>query len=105
AQKITELLFSGDLKQLTSHDIDQSFRDVPTFEAEISDVGLIDLLVDASISSSKRQAREDIANGAIYINGERQKDLHYTFTETDHSDNRVKINRRRKKKYHLIKFN
>ena len=105
AQKITELLFSGDLKQLTSHDIDQSFRDVPTFETEISDVGLIDLLVEASISSSKRQAREDITNGAIYINGERQKDLHYTLTETDRIDNRVTIIRRGKKKYHLIKFN
>jgi len=105
AQKITELLFSGDLKQLTSHDIDQSFRDVPTFETAPSDIGLIDLLVNASISSSKRQAREDITNGAIYINGERQKDLHYTLTETDRIDNRVTIIRRGKKKYHLIKFN
>ena len=31
---------------------------------------LVDLLVAAKISPSKRQAREDIANGAVTMNGE-----------------------------------
>ncbi len=29
---------------------------------------------------AKRQAREDVNNGAIYINGERQQDVNYTFS-------------------------
>lgn len=104
AQKITDLLFSGDLKQLTADDIDQSFRDVPTFDMEKIDVGLIDILVQAPISSSKRQAREDISNGAIYINGERNKDLQYTLTQVNRIDDRFIIIRRGKKNYHLIEF-
>src|SRR5699024_1441620 len=63
AQKITESLFRGDLKQLSIEEIKQGFKDVPTFEVEKEESGLVDLLVNASISSSKRQAREDIKNG------------------------------------------
>src|SRR5690625_1908306 len=73
AQKISEALFSGHLKELTLSDIDQGFRDVPTYETEKNDHSLVDLLVAAKISSSKRQAREDIKNGAIYINGDRDR--------------------------------
>src|SRR5699024_6076836 len=83
AIKISELLFRGDLKQLSVSDIDQGFRDVPTFEMKKTDVGLVDLLVDASISSSRRQAREDIQNGAIYINGDRNQDVQFTVTKAD----------------------
>ena len=39
------------------------------------------------ISPSKRQAREDVPNGAIYINGERVQDLDYTLSDTDKIDN------------------
>lgn len=104
AQKISALLFSGDLKHLSANDIEQGFKDVPTFETDKSVIGLIDLLVNASISSSKRQAREDISNGAIYINGERQQDLEYTITADDRIDDQFTIVRRGKKKYSLIQY-
>src|SRR5699024_9898758 len=104
AQKITELLFSGDLKELSADDIDQSFRDVPTFEMEKSETDLIDLLVNASISSSKRQAREDITNGAIYVNGERQTDQQYTLSKEDQIEDTFTIIRRGKKRYFVITF-
>ncbi|TFJ92569.1 tyrosine--tRNA ligase [Lentibacillus salicampi] len=104
AQKITDSLFSGDLKQLSASDIEQSFKDVPTYEAPREDTGLIDLLVNASISSSKRQAREDIQNGAIYINGERHQDLQYVVSEADRIADQFTIIRRGKKKYFLVRF-
>ncbi|SFD61461.1 tyrosyl-tRNA synthetase [Lentibacillus persicus] len=104
AQKITESLFSGGLKNLSASDIEQGFKDVPTYDATKEDAGLIDLLVNASISSSKRQAREDIQNGAIYINGERQQDLKYVVSEEDRIDGRFTVIRRGKKKYFLVRF-
>lgn len=104
AQKISKSLFSGDLKGLSSSDIEQGFKDVPTYEASKEDVGLIDLLVNASISSSKRQAREDISNGAVYINGERQQDLKHVVNEEDRIDNTFTIIRRGKKRYFLVRF-
>ncbi|WP_373893086.1 tyrosine--tRNA ligase [Virgibacillus natechei] len=104
AQKISQALFSDDLKQLSASDIEQGFKDVPTYQASGDETGLIDLLVNASISSSKRQAREDINNGAIYINGERQQDLQYSLTSDDRIEGRFTIIRRGKKKYFLIRF-
>ncbi|SFB36871.1 tyrosyl-tRNA synthetase [Lentibacillus halodurans] len=104
AQKITASLFSGDLKDLSAGDIEQGFKDVPTYEMSKENIGLIDLLVNASISSSKRQAREDLQNGAIYINGERQQDLQYVVNETDRIDDQFTVIRRGKKKYFLVRF-
>lgn len=104
AQKISQALFSGDLKQLTVEEIKQGFKDVPTYHAE-KETSLVDLLVAAKISSSKRQAREDITNGAIYINGERQQDVQYVLSEQDRIEDEVTIIRRGKKKYYVIHFN
>lgn len=105
AQKISTSLFTGDLKQLSVNDIEQGFKDVPTYVVEKGDHGLIDLLVQAKISSSKRQAREDIGNGAIYINGEREQDLGYVISADDRIEDTFTIIRRGKKKYYLIRFN
>lgn len=105
AIKISELLFSGDLKKLSTSDIEQGFRDVPTFETKKADVGLVDLLVEASISSSRRQAREDIENGAIYVNGERDQDLQSTITKEERIEDTFTIIRRGRRNYFVIKFN
>ena len=104
AQKITESLFSGDLKQLSAEDIKQGFKDVPTIEMEDEEIGLVDLLVNAEISSSKRQAREDIKNGAIYINGERNQDIQHSVTKDDRIEDTLTIVRRGKKRYFLISY-
>ncbi|HEY4600190.1 MAG TPA: tyrosine--tRNA ligase [Cerasibacillus sp.] len=104
AQNITEALFSGNIKQLSISEIKQGFKDVPTFEMEKEEIGLVDLLVNAKISPSKRQAREDIKNGAIYINGEREQEVNYTVTENNRMEDTFTVIRRGKKRYFLIKY-
>jgi len=104
AQKISEALFSGNLKELTLSDIDQGFRDVPSYETEKTDQPLVDLLVAAKISSSKRQAREDIKNGAIYINGDRQQDIDYVVTAADRIEDTFTIIRRGRRNYFLVRY-
>ena len=104
AIKISTALFSGDVKQLTKDEIEQGFKDVPTYELEKQDVNLVDLLVDAKISSSKRQAREDINSGAIYINGERNQDVQYVVSEKDRLEDTFTIIRRGRRKYFLVYF-
>ncbi|MFC0300919.1 tyrosine--tRNA ligase [Virgibacillus soli] len=104
AKRITDSLFSGDLKGLSAEDVRQGFKDVPTFETAKEEKNLVDLLVEASISSSKRQAREDIQNGAIYINGEREQDLQYVVREEDRLEDQFTIIRRGKKRYFLIHY-
>ena len=104
AIRISEALFSGNIKELSISEIEQGFKDVPTHTLDKEDISLVDLLVQTKISPSKRQAREDISNGAIYINGERQQDVAYTITANDRIEDVFTIIRRGKKKYTLIDF-
>lgn len=105
AIKISEALFSGNVKELTAAEIEQGFKDVPSHEfKDGGEMGIVDLLVQAGIVSSKRQAREDVANGAIYINGERMNDINYVISEADRIEGKFTIIRRGKKKYFLIRY-
>ncbi|WP_408607811.1 tyrosine--tRNA ligase [Bacillus xiapuensis] len=104
AIKISEALFSGEIKKLTAAEIQQGFKDVPSYEpANGEELALVELLVAAGISPSKRQAREDIQNGAISINGEKVKDIAYTLSGADKIEGQFTVIRRGKKKYFLIK--
>lgn len=103
AIRISEALFNGDIKNLNKEEIESGFKDVPSFTMNESEKGLVDLLVEAKISSSKRQAREDITNGAIYINGDRQQDINYVVDDKDKIDGLFTVIRRGKKKYFLIR--
>lgn len=104
AIKISNALFSGDVKNLSAIEIKQGFKDVPTFHASEVEGNLVDLLVAASISPSKRQAREDITNGAISINGKKITDASYSLQQADRIEGQFTIIKRGKKKYFLIKY-
>ncbi|MEH7442496.1 tyrosine--tRNA ligase [Bacillus sp. JJ1122] len=105
AIKISAALFSGDVKNLTADEIKQGFKDVPSFTVEGEDeLGLVDLLVAAKISPSKRQAREDVSNGAVSLNGDRVTDTAYVLGEADKIEGQFTIVRRGKKKYFMIKY-
>ena len=104
AIKITEALFSGDVRSLSAAEIEQGFKDVPSFNAADVEGNLVDLLVAAKISPSKRQAREDITNGAVTVNGERITDTAYELQASDRIEGQFTIIRRGKKKYTLIRY-
>ncbi|RIN76992.1 tyrosine--tRNA ligase [Staphylococcus simulans] len=104
AIRISEALFSGNLKALSSQELREGFKDVPQAAVSQDTTNIVDFIVEAGISSSKRQAREDVSNGAIYINGERQQDLKYEITDEDKIDNEFTIVRRGKKKYFMVKY-
>jgi tyrosyl-tRNA synthetase len=105
AVKISESLFNGTIGDLTAAEIKQGFKDVPSYRVEGEDeISLVELLVNSKISPSKRQAREDISNGAIYVNGEREQGLDRIITIEDRIEGQFIVIRRGKKKYYLIKY-
>ena len=59
---------------------------------------IIELLVDNKITSSKREAREFIANKAITLNGEQVTDENMLIN----NDRKYNIIRRGKKKYYIF---
>ena len=105
AIKITEQLFAGNIKSLSAEELKQGLNNVPNYAVSDDDNrNIVEMLVAAKISPSKRQAREDIQNGAIYINGERVQDLDYTLSDDDKIDNELTVIRRGKKKYFVLTY-
>ena len=103
AQKISEALFSGNIKDLTIEEIEQGLEHVPTVEITKDAKNIVDWLVDTEIEPSKRQAREDVSGGAISINGDRVTDLDFAVDPTQHFDGKFVVVRKGKKNYFLAK--
>src|SRR5699024_7614791 len=96
---------NGEIKTLTSNELKHAFKDVPTANFDSKDENLVNVLAETKISSSRRQAREDINNGAIYINGERQQEVNQGMTADDTPAGEFTASRRGKKKYHMVTYN
>lgn len=104
AIRISKALFSGDLKSLTGKELKEGFKDVPQVSLSSETTNIIEALIETGIATSKRQAREDVNNGAIYINGERQQSVDYELSNDDKIDNEFTIIRRGKKKYFMVNY-
>ncbi|MEJ1311432.1 tyrosine--tRNA ligase [Latilactobacillus sakei] len=103
AQKITEVLFSGDIKALDVKEAEQAFQKAPTVEITAEKKNIVDFLVEGGIESSKRQAREDVQNGAITINGDRLRETTLEIDPSENFEGKFVIVRRGKKKYFLAR--
>lgn len=104
AIRISKALFSGDLKALTATEMKDAFKDVPSFEMAKEAKNIVDFIVESGVSPSKRQAREDVTNGAISLNGERVTDTAYEVDAADRLEDAFIIVRRGKKNYKMVKF-
>ena len=103
AEKISENLFGGKIKDLSESDLKQIFTDSSVVKLEkIDDVNILDLLVSAKVVDSKRQAREDVQNKAIEINGVKVTDLNYLVGEKDLLFGKYIITKRGKRDYKFI---
>ncbi|MDD2681353.1 MAG: tyrosine--tRNA ligase [Bacilli bacterium] len=102
ALRVTEALFSGDVKDLTKEDILMGFKGLK--EIEVSEnLNVIDALVMLNLASSKREAREFLKNNAIMINGEYESDFDFEIKKENALDQTYSVLRRGKKKYAIIK--
>ena len=102
AVKISESLFSGNIKDLTSKQLEDAFKGIEPFVAK--EENLVDFLVEFGVCSSKREAREFINNGSISVNGDRVTDLEFKVTKNDAIEHKYVVIRRGKKKYFIGKF-
>ena len=102
AERISRALFYGELKELQEDELQLAFHGVPTHTMEGAEQSLVDLLVAAGASSSKRQARQDITQGAISLNGERCKEESHTVRKFDGLHGKYTVIKRGKNKYFLV---
>jgi len=104
AEKISSALFGGGLKNLTAAEVEEGFSEVPSATIDQPEIGLVDLLIQVGAVASKRQARESIDSGAIYINDIRYTDVETSVSQLERIEGKYLIIRRGKKNYYLIKF-
>ena len=102
AKKISDCLFKGDITLLDEDELEDAFKGVPSFDVNAHDK-VIDMLINAKICSSKREAREFISAGSISINGEKVSDEGDVITSDKLLYNKYLIVRKGKKKYYIGK--
>lgn len=97
AVKISEALFSGNVKSLNKDEIFECFKNVKSFNI-VNNIKLIDMLVDNNICLSKREAREFLKTGAISINDEKVYDEDMLINKSIAIEGELLVIKRGKKK-------
>ena len=103
AVEISRALFSGDIKKLPADQIGKIFSKVDHIDIKEAE-NIVDFLVNGKICSSKREAREFINSGSIYVNGDKVDSLEYNVGRENALDNKYVVIRKGKKKYFLGEF-
>ncbi len=98
AKKMSEVLFSGEVQNLSKEAIEELFGKM---KVNIAPQSLEDLLISLKAASSKREAREFIKNGAISINGNKVNDSSLFIDQSLTLHGKYIILRRGKKNYYL----
>ena len=101
AVKLSEVLFSGNVKELSNEELELVFKNMPHISIN-SGLNIVDFLVNTGICSSKREAREFISSSSITINEEKITDVNI-FVDFDRSiNNNILVVRKGKKKYFIV---
>lgn len=101
-QRISELLFSGDVARLGESDLAQLAQDGMPSSTVSGETDLVSLLVSCGLANSRRIARELLAAGAISLNGVIKQDEQ--LSADDRLFGRYLLLRRGKKQYHLVEW-
>ncbi len=99
-QRISELLFSGEVARLGESDLAQLAQDGMPSSTVSGETDLVSLLVSCGLANSKRIARELLAAGAISLNGAIRQDDQ--LSAEDRLFDRYLLLRRGKKQYQLV---
>ncbi|GAB6092258.1 tyrosine--tRNA ligase [Furfurilactobacillus curtus] len=103
AEKISDILFTGNVKDLSVAEVQEAFEKVPHVEVSGTNQNIVDLLASTAVEPSKRQAREDVAAGAITINGDRLTNINEVINPQENFSGKFMIIRRGKRNYFLAK--
>lgn len=100
--KMSEALFSGNIKDLSEANIIELFGDL---KVEVESGKLLeDVLIEIKAASSKREAREFIKGNSISLNGEKNTDLACVVDSKLAMFNKYIVVRRGKKNYYLVEL-
>lgn len=102
ARRVTEALFSGNIASLSGEEIEGAFRNTKGGTVSHAPLSIIDALVEGGVEKSRRQAREDVKNGAIRVNGTPITDIDADISAHPNTKGQFIIIRKGKKNYFSI---
>ncbi|MCI0364701.1 MAG: tyrosine--tRNA ligase [Phycisphaerales bacterium] len=107
-ESASQALFGGDVRKVDPAMLDEVFADVPHSShsrslLEGGGLSLVELLPQTTLATSKREAREFIASGAVSINGVKV-DADRPLTASDLLHGRTILLKRGKKQWHATKW-
>jgi tyrosyl-tRNA synthetase len=109
AMRASQVLFGGSLSDVPLEDLLDIFGDAPSsqfdkarFDGE--GVALADVLVESGLLKSKREARDLMTSGGVYVNNARISDANRRLTHADSFAGQVIVLRKGAKAYHLVKL-
>jgi len=101
-EKISQKLFYNDIKDFSEEELQMVFENIEIISFQnMKEINLINLLTDVKVCSSKRQAREDVQNGIIFINGNSYKDIQQIIKKSDCFYNKYLVIKKGKKNYYF----
>ena len=86
---------------MSKNQLEVLFKDAQSYLSS-TDTNLVDLLVDAKIAPSKREARQLISSNAIRINGNIVNDVDFTVSKSDAIEETLTIIRRGRRHYYVV---
>ena len=102
AVTISEALFSHNHDQLTAKQLLEGFADVPRIE--VSQISILDALVETKLASSKSEARRFVESGGVVVNNQKIDNIDYVLVKEDAKEQRFSLIRRGKKQYAIVMF-
>ena len=108
AERAGRALFGGDLGALSPQELDEVFEEAPSVDApraqfEGAGVGVVDLLVDAGLASSRGEAKRAVQGGGVRV-GDRRAEDGETVGLADAVGGRVVVLRKGKKSVALVRL-
>lgn len=110
AQRATAVLFdkNADFRLLSEQELAEAFQGAPQTQLDPAALGtpaagLVALLADAGLYPSRGQARKDLPNGSVSINGTSISDVNYVLSDKDVLPGGFVILRKGRKHYHVLR--
>lgn len=101
AKRLTEVLFSGDIASLSATEVASVFKDAQKFSIPATG-NIVDVLVDAEVLPSKREARQLITSGGLSVNGTPVTDAAYVIDQAHAIGGQYSVLKRGKKTYYVL---
>lgn len=106
AIKISQLFFNNQLDQLDHKTLKTCLSSVPSFNAELDEYNILDLLVNLQVCPSKSNARTLVTAKSISVNNQVIDDINFTVSKADAlgTNENFSYLKKGKKNYYLVNW-